>query len=465
MYKLYLLGETMTHLIIGFGVSACWAVKAIRKYVPDDKIIVITEESDLCYFKAFLTDYMLEECSLDDLLAPDKDSLGKNLTLMMAKKVEQLDIENKFVRLTTGEKISYDKVLIASGMCYPNQKDLEIDGVFSYSNVKDIDQIKSYIATGKKKLMVIGANFVSFEMIRGLKKLGHDVSLLTDEEYPCFCLWDKKTSDIVLEKILPKKDIITGAKLKRILSDNNKIVGIETEDGRTFCADMLGLCEPLKPAVDFMAYEKEQKIMVDDSMQTMYPDVYAAGDVTIVSNEPESLTMGWRRACLQGTVAGSNMAGQIKSYMVVPSISFQIENYPVVVMGYIDLLCKSDYKILSFSDEKEHIYKQLFLQDNVIMGAIFAGNIDNLFTIEEFIQTQEYFEPDGYGTLLKLIQFEANGSGKFIELFCPSCKSSMDFSEEDPEGKNFSCPICGIDLKLSVVVSDGLRKKVLFVNR
>ncbi len=455
----------MVHLIIGYGVSAHWAVKSIRKYAPDDKIIVVTEESNLCYFKAFLSDYMLGKRTVGDLSIPNKGFFDNKVTLLMEKKVETLDIENKFVVLGTGEKISYDKALIASGMRCPDRNGFEIDGVFRYSSVKDIDRIKSYLGDEIKKIIVIGANFIAFEMINGLKKLGHNVSLFTEQEYPGCDLWDKKISDTFLGKILSEENIISGTKIKRVLSDDNRVTGIETEDGRTIFADLIGLCEPLKPVTGFMEYEKYQKIMVDDYMQTIHPDLFAAGDVTMVANEPELLGVGWHRARLQGMIAGTNMAGQFKPYMIVPSLRFQIENYPVVVMGYADFSNRSNYKILNFADEKEHIYKQLFLQDDVIMGAVFAGNIDNMYTIEELIQSQKPFEANDYGTLLKLIQVEDDSPKKFSERFCPICKISIDFSDEIPESSSFECPICGVDLKLTVVTWGGLTRKVLFVNK
>ena len=130
-------------------------------------------------------------------------------------------------------------------------------------------------------------------------------------------------------------------------------------------------------------------IVVDREMATSHPDVYACGDVA----EAFDITWGecrltpiWPNAYLGGRTAGFNMAGRSAEYlggMAMNSLKYFGLN--VVSAGMV-MPPDESYEVLTSS--KDGAYRKVILKDGVVVGLIFAGDIEKAGIIRSLIRNQ-----------------------------------------------------------------------------
>ena len=124
----------------------------------------------------------------------------------------------------------------------------------------------------------------------------------------------------------------------------------------------------------------ERGICVDRHMRTTAEYVYAAGDcvqaydMLIDACRPIAI---WPNAYRQGYIAGCNMAGVARQYGgSFPMNSIEVCGIPTISVGLTDPPAGEGYEILDRYDRDAPAYKKLVLHHNILVGAIFVGQID-----------------------------------------------------------------------------------------
>ncbi|HWQ50553.1 MAG TPA: FAD-dependent oxidoreductase [Terriglobales bacterium] len=196
----------------------------------------------------------------------------------------------------------YDKLVIATGAA---GRPSGIAGIEHYKNVTnlrdmaDLDNLMSYIKDAKKGL-VIGSGFIGLEVVENLRMKGIDLTLV--ELAPaCLPVMDSEYSKAI-ERILKEHGVTvyTGTKVDAY----DKETGLFTlsngvKDGFDFVVTAAGIVPNSKIAkeagleLDPRGYIKVSR----DSMQTSDPDIYAAGDVSVIYNritgQDMTLALAW----------------------------------------------------------------------------------------------------------------------------------------------------------------------------
>ena len=116
-----------THIILGDGVAGMSAAKYIRSKLPNDKIVIVSNDPQPYYYRAALTNYLSKRLTDGELWAMPLahwTQLGLNRHY---GHVTGLDAANKKVLLAKGEPLSYDSLLIATGCRARRMKTLAAD--------------------------------------------------------------------------------------------------------------------------------------------------------------------------------------------------------------------------------------------------------------------------------------------------------------------------------------------------
>ena len=121
-------------------------------------------------------------------------------------------------------------------------------------------------------------------------------------------------------------------------------------------------------------------IIVDNSMQTNVPDVYASGDVAeaydFIINQNRTLPL-WPLAILEGQVAGYNMAGKKTTYGGGTNMSsLKYFGIPIVSIGLANPKEDPALEILVKQDAENNFYKKVVLKNNVIVGLTLVNCIE-----------------------------------------------------------------------------------------
>jgi NAD(P)H-nitrite reductase large subunit len=277
------------------------------------------------------------------------DSFWKehNAEARLGKKAVSLNLTNKTVNLEDGEKVAYDKLLLATGgkPFVPKMEGQDKDGVFTFTNIADAQRLAEKIdSIQAKNAVVIGAGLIGISVTEALVKRGLKVTVVELQEKILSLLLDAKASDIV-EAVIRKGGVnfATGQSVQKIVGkqENSGAVGgvILTKGDQVPC-DLVIVAIGVIPRTELVtgtAVKINRGIIVDNLMQTNVPDVYASGDVAetydFILNQNRILPL-WPLAVLEGRVAGYNMAGTKTTYEGGTNMSsLKYFGIPIVSIG------------------------------------------------------------------------------------------------------------------------------------
>ena len=305
------------YIILGGGVAALSAAKAIRKTDPAGLIVMLTEEKALPYSRITLTKQLLKDVSAADLALESAswyDAPGRDIIPLTDRKVAAIDTDKKTVALEDGLILPYDKLIYALGArCFiPAFEGSDSDKVVAVRSAEDAARVRELAKTAKTAA-VIGGGVLGLEAAWALHQAGVPVSVV--EFMPR--LMPRQLEENESARVAQAIEA-SGAKLY-LSASAAKYDGstLTLQDGRGIPADMVIVSAGVRANAEIAAaagIKVERKIVVDERMQTSAPDVYAAGDCA----EYEISYALWAEAKEMGQVAGINAAGGDATYQAVP---------------------------------------------------------------------------------------------------------------------------------------------------
>jgi nitrite reductase (NADH) large subunit len=151
--------------------------------------------------------------------------------------------------------------------------------------------------------------------------------------------------------------------------------GIVLESGEQIPGDIILFSAGIKPNLDLaksIGLAIGKSIIVDENMRTNIPNIFAAGDVAEFNEIPGGI---WPTAMQQGKCAGINMAGGNSVYQSTPpSMKLKVMGTNLVSAGNID----TENKLTSAVYQNDAMYRKIVLENGIIKGFIFLGNIDGV---------------------------------------------------------------------------------------
>jgi NADPH-dependent 2,4-dienoyl-CoA reductase/sulfur reductase-like enzyme len=233
--------------------------------------------------------------------------------------IEAIDRENKVCELTDGDKIKYEKLVIATGSNpkIPSWlKGTEMENVFTIPKNKDIlDNIKSKMKD-LQKVVVIGGGFIGVELSDELKKAGKDVTLVEILPHILNLAFDKEFAEKA-ENILRDRgiNIVNGKGAKEIKGKNGKVNSILLDNGEELEADAVVLSMGYNPNTELakkagINLTEKGFIAVDEYMRTSDENIIAVGDCAekrhFVTRKHNEIMLA-STACAEGRIAGMNL--------------------------------------------------------------------------------------------------------------------------------------------------------------
>jgi NAD(P)H-nitrite reductase large subunit len=316
-----------------------------------------------------------------------------NVEALMGRTAKSLNLAEKVVVLENGDKVPYEKLLLATGgkPFVPKMEGSDKDGVFTFTKIADAERLAEKLETAKS-IVVIGAGLIGASVTEALVKRGLKVTMVELQPKILSLLLDPTGSDM-MEAVIRKAGvtIATGLSVQRIVGkpNNDKAVGgaVLTNGEQVLC-DIVIVAIGVVPRTE-LAVGTEIKvnrgIVVDNCMQTNVPDVYASGDVAeaydFTLNQNRLLPL-WPLAVAEGKVAGANMSGKKTEYAGGTNMSsLKYFGVPVVSIGIANPKEQTGYEILTRYEPEKNLYKKIILKDNVIVGITLVNDIERAGTL------------------------------------------------------------------------------------
>lgn len=295
-------------MILGGGVAAVSAARAIQARNETASVRIISEEKHVPYCRPMLSKGHLESFMMSGYSIADSEWFRENrISLELGRTVTALDTAGKTVTLENGETVAYDKCIYALGSrsFVPPIAGREKGGVFTLRSDADLLGIHRQMLTAKHAA-VIGGGITGLEIAWEMKAAGLSVTVLDMAPVLMGRLLDMRSSEVWGTRIEEAGvSVLTGVTI-RSLEGENSVEAVALEDGRSIPAEQVILSTGFQANLS-VAQEAGltvgKAVEVDEHMQTSCPGVYACGDCT-----DRSLST-WMQSVQQGETAGANAAG------------------------------------------------------------------------------------------------------------------------------------------------------------
>jgi NAD(P)H-nitrite reductase large subunit len=132
------------YVIIGASAAGIGAAEAIRDVDSVGTIAVISEELCPQYSRPMISDFVSGEVSFPEMMCREDDFWRKNdVQALMGRKAMTIDFQKKHVTLDNGERVVYEKLLIATGgkPFSPRIDGADKDGVFTFTTISDAERL------------------------------------------------------------------------------------------------------------------------------------------------------------------------------------------------------------------------------------------------------------------------------------------------------------------------------------
>lgn len=370
------------YVIIGSGFAGIWAIQGIRENDQNGKIIMISKEPN--YSRPLISYYLGGKVKNENMVYRGPEYFQKHrVELKVNAEVVGIDTNAKTVSLKSGEKISYTKLLIATGgiPIVPQIDGINSKGVYTFLTMQDADNIKKYVVEkGIKSAVVLGGGLIGLKAAEALMDLGLKISIIELADRILSATFDEKASKIIQGALEDQNcKVYTENTIEKIIPDSdNTIKSVKLKDGTEIPTQLLIVAIGVKPNLEILKgtpIKVEKGIVVNKYMQTSVENVYAAGDVVQFDKWVVAILP---LATKQGLIAGINMSGGKKVYQgSMPMNSVELCNIPTISFGLTDPKeNKQEYEILEKYRPNEQRYRKIILKDNVIVGVIMVKEID-----------------------------------------------------------------------------------------
>ncbi len=317
------------YVIIGNGVAGAEAALELRRRLsPEEgRILLISDESPYFFSRTALMYAFMDRLDRRDLEPYERKVWDIQKIERVQARVVDLDASRRCITLESGEELSFDRCLVATGasprMVPFEGLDAVEDGLVHFVSLDDLDACER-LARTSDRAVVVGGGLIGVELVECFLHHGLEVTFLVREPYFWPAALAAEEGEMISEHIGDHGvELIHGEELHRIdVDEAGKIVAIQTTGERTLPTDILGICIGVVPTVDWLRDVTTPPtlkggLLVDRSFATSLDGVYGAGDCVVVDlgvDGPPKHEPIWYTARDHGRLAARSILGDDVRY-------------------------------------------------------------------------------------------------------------------------------------------------------
>ena len=370
------------YLIIGAGIAGSTAAETIRERDKEGEITLISGERELVYNRVVLPNYLKGRAPREKLFVKTPESLfAKNITVKFGVWAQSVAAGKRTVTLDSGEILSFDKLLIATGG-RPKKWPVpgaDKPGVFHFQTLADADAMIEYLPN-VKRAAIVGGGFISLEFIDAFHYRRLETDLLLGGPYYWPQMMDEEQSLRLVRQIESLGVRVRSNQTVNAVLGRAAAGGVRTEQGLEVEADLVGYGIGLDRYIEFLRgtdIKTNQGVVVNEYLESSVAGIYAAGDAA----EQGRVTGNWDNALRQGKAAGMNMAGIKTPYQEVAFYSMSVSGLFLAMLGNTAAAEADEVKVLK--DETEYV--KILLSKGRVMGAVFVGGARHVMPLKRLM--------------------------------------------------------------------------------
>jgi 3-phenylpropionate/trans-cinnamate dioxygenase ferredoxin reductase subunit len=320
------MSDNQTFTIAGAGLTGAKAAETLRTEGFEGRIVLLGAEHERPYERPPLSkDYLRGESPREKAYVhPEAFYAEHDIELRTATPVTELDATASELVLEDGERLGYDRLLLATGaearrLPVPGA---ELEGVLYLRELDDSDAIAERLRGGGK-VVVIGAGWIGAEVGASAREKGLEVTIVERGSVPLERVLGPEVGAIYAD--IHKDhgvELVTGS--LEALEGERAVERVRLSDGRTFECDFVVVGVGVTPRTrlaETAGIEIDNGIVASERLETSVPGIFAAGDVANAGHPffgHRIRVEHWANALNQGPAAARNMLGKKEPYQRLP---------------------------------------------------------------------------------------------------------------------------------------------------
>jgi 3-phenylpropionate/trans-cinnamate dioxygenase ferredoxin reductase component len=321
------MASTQTHVIVGAGLAGAKAAEALREEGFDGPIMLIGAEPELPYERPPLSkEYLRGEAPAEKArVHPDGFYADHGIELRTATTVDRIDRSAGQVVLGDGERVGYDRLLLATG-AEPRRLPIpgaELDGIHYLRDLHDATRLAARLRPGARAA-VIGGGWIGAEVAASARMKGVDVTIVEQAKVPLERVLGTEVGQIYADIHRGHGvTVVTEATLEAF-EGAGAVERVRLADGTAIDADFVVVGVGVTPRIALAAeagVAVDNGILVTDALETGVPGIYATGDVANAFHPFYGRPLRvehWANALHQPATAARAMLGKPASFDRLP---------------------------------------------------------------------------------------------------------------------------------------------------
>ncbi|MET0106731.1 MAG: nitrite reductase large subunit NirB [Sedimenticola sp.] len=364
-------------VLIGNGMAGVRTLEELLKLSADKyDITVFGDEPHPNYNRIMLSPVLAGEKQFDEIILNSAEWYAEhNITLYSGSPVIQIDRINRKVIAADGTEAEYDRLLLATGsnpfiLPVPGH---ELEGVIGFRTIADVDAMLS-AARNHQNAVVIGGGLLGLEAASGLLNQGMKVTVIHLPDVLMERQLDEPAAKMLQDELESRGlEIITGANTESLQGDE-RVEQLILKDGREIPANLVVMAVGIRPNIS-LALEAglhcERGIVVNDTMQTFDPSIYAVGECVQHRGETYGLVAPLFE---QGKVCANHLAHLGYGRYEGSSTATRLKVTGVELFSAGNFMGDEGTEAIVLKDASRGVYKKLVIRDEKIEGAVLYGD-------------------------------------------------------------------------------------------
>lgn len=382
-------------IVAGAGAAAYRFIYTYRSLNRQDDITVISKERNSFYNRVLLPEYVNDQLSWEKLQKFKGGEMEElNFRLLPENEIVSIHREEKYVIDSRGGKHAYDKLILATGTRahLPHDAPAHLDNVITIRTKRDADHLKGYLRPDAH-IVIIGGGLLGLELAVSLREIEVAVSIIQLGSRLMERQIDNVAGQLLLDFIDEKG--ITVYMNDQILhvheEPGTKMLNIHLRSGRVLRADAMVYAVGTRPNIEFAqeaGIESARGILVNDSLQTSDPDIFAIGEIA----EHNGKTLGITSAAeKQAETLARYLHGDLQSIYeeAVPMNILKLPGLDLCSIGIPEIPVNSQgYDEIVFVDLAMRYYKKCIIKNDRLVGAILVGDKSEFAEFKNLIENK-----------------------------------------------------------------------------
>jgi NADPH-dependent 2,4-dienoyl-CoA reductase/sulfur reductase-like enzyme/nitrite reductase/ring-hydroxylating ferredoxin subunit len=328
-------------VIIGGGAAGFAAVEMLRRHGYQNSITMLSSDEALPYDRPNLSkDYLAGTIPFDYVpLRDDRFYADNSIDTRMGLPAIEIDIRSREVIVAGGDKILYDRLLLATGaepvrLTIPGADHPHVRTLRSLADCQAIIER----AKSARRVIVIGASFIGLEVAAALRTRNLKVDVVAPDKRPMERVLGRDMGNFV--RALHEEHGVVFHLEDKVFAIDEKTVRLEK--GGAIETDLVVVGIGVRPRLELAekaGLKLDRGVVVDQYLETSAPGVYAAGDIARWPDphSGENIRVEhWVVAERQGQMAALNMLGHAIPFTAVPFFWSQHYDVPINYVGHAE---------------------------------------------------------------------------------------------------------------------------------